>query len=243
LAGGVGKTSLVASLGRSQALHGDSVLLVDTAMHSLLPLYFGSHDLTPGNITTFPAGDPATSVRVMTMDPEWIEGRRVHELQVAEKVAEQATGVNRILVDVSTGSAAITRQIFRLSPTVLLTLTPDMSSVVSLPAARAFFQQLADETGHPLELFYILNQFDASLRLHADVHDLLARQLGDRLLPFAIHRSHSVSEALAEGMTVVDYAPGSQIVADIDQLSDWIRELALPDRNEIHPIRRRGQSC
>jgi len=243
VAGGVGKTSLAASLGRSLALHGESVLLVDTGVHSLLPLYFGSHDLTPGGVTTFPGGDDAAAVRVMTMDPEWTEGKRASELQVAEKIAEQAHGVGRALIDVSTGSAAITRQILRLSPTVLMVLTPDMASVVSLPTARAFFQQLADEIGQPFELFYILNQFDASLRLHGDVRDLLARQLGDRLLSFAIRRSSAVSEALAEGMTVADYVPGSQIVEDLEHLSHWVRELDLPARNEIHPIRRREQAC
>jgi len=243
LAGGVGKTSLVASLGRSLAVHGENVLLVDTGMHSLLPLYFGSHDLTPGGVTTFPGGDDAAAVRVMTMDPGWTEGKRASEHRVAEKIAEQAHGMDRILIDVSTGSAAVTREVLRLSPTVLMTLTPDMASVVSLPAARAFFQQLADEIGQPLELFYILNQFDASLRFHGDVHDLLARQLGDRLLPFSIRRSSAVSEALAEGMTVVDYVPGSQIVEELEHLSHWVRELDLPARNEIHPIRRREQSC
>ena len=53
----------------------------------------------------------------------------------------------------------------------------------------------------------MLNQFDASLPLHLDVREVLRRQLGDRLLPFVVRRAPAVSEALAEGMTVVDYAP------------------------------------
>jgi cellulose synthase operon protein YhjQ len=243
LAGGVGKTSLVASMGRSLAVLGESSLLVDTSMHVLLPLYFGSHDLSSGGLSTFAGSGEAAAVHVMTTDPEPPRTEPGEELHLAEKIAAQAQEVDRILIDVATGSSAITRELLRLTPTVLMTLTPDMASVVSLPSARAFFQQQAEAIGRPFELYYILNQFDASLRLHNDVHDLLARQLGERLLPFAIRRSSAVSEALAEGMTVVDYVPGSPIVEDLDQLSLWIRELDLPAKNEIHPILRREQSC
>ncbi len=54
--------------------------------------------------------------------------------------------------------------------------------------------------------FYLLNGFDASLPLHLDVREVLRGKLGERLLPFAVRRSPAVSEALAEGMTVIDYA-------------------------------------
>lgn len=242
LAGGVGKTSLVASLGRSLATQGESVLLVDANVHGLLPLFFGEHELGTRAISTFAQGSDAP-VQVMSMVAEGPEGEPVNEHRLAERIADHTRDVDRVLIDVSTGSAAITRQALRLSPVVLLTLTPDMASVVSLPAAHTFFQRLADETGRPFELFYVLNQFDTSLRLHRDVHDLLARQLGDRLLPFAIRRSSAVSEALAEGMTVMDYVPDSPIVEDLSQLSHWIREFDPVRSSGLHSIRRREQSC
>ncbi len=59
--------------------------------------------------------------------------------------------------------------------------------------------------------YYVLNQFDSSLPLHLDVREVLREQLGERLLPFALRRAPAVSEALAEGMTVMDYAPNSAV--------------------------------
>ena len=55
LAGGVGKTSLVATLGRALSARGERVLLVDTAAFGLLPFFFGARDQRPGVLRTFTA--------------------------------------------------------------------------------------------------------------------------------------------------------------------------------------------
>jgi cellulose biosynthesis protein BcsQ len=73
-----------------------------------------------------------------------------------------------------------------------------------------------------------LNQFDASLPLHLDVRAILQQQLGSRLLPLVLHRSSAVSEALAEGMTVIDYAPGIEVAEDYRQLAAWLRSVSVP---------------
>ena len=57
---------------------------------------------------------------------------------------------------------------------------------------------------------------------------MLQQQLGDRLLPFVLRRSSAVSEALAEGMTVIDYAPGSAVAEDYWNLAGWLRSLSAP---------------
>ena len=46
----------------------------------------------------------------------------------------------RVLVDLATASAATTRRVLRLSPTVLVPVVPDMSSVVSVSSIDSFFQ-------------------------------------------------------------------------------------------------------
>ena len=53
LAGGVGKTSLVATLGRALSRMGEKVLLTDTTSHGLLPFYFGASELRQGVVRTF----------------------------------------------------------------------------------------------------------------------------------------------------------------------------------------------
>ena len=74
----------------------------------------------------------------------------------------------------------------------------------------------------------MLNQFDPSLPLHLDVREVLREQLGERLLPFSLRRAPAVSEALAEGMTVVDYAPNSTVAEDFGALAGWVKSLAAP---------------
>ena len=110
-----------------------------------------------------------------------------------------------------------------MNPTILVPVAPDMNSVISLQAVEKFFAGMADADGRPVQPFYVLNQFDASLPLHLDVREVMRQQLGDRLLPFVIRRSPAVCEALAEGMTVMDYAPDSPVAGDYMNVAAWLR--------------------
>jgi hypothetical protein len=53
LAGGVGKTCLVATLGRALSALGEHVLIADTAAGGVLPFYFGGREWKPGVVRTF----------------------------------------------------------------------------------------------------------------------------------------------------------------------------------------------
>src|SRR6202000_79640 len=111
---------------------------------------------------------------------------------------------------------------------VLVPMKPDMSSVITLNVVERFFADVIDTHGNPVHPRYVLNGFDASQPLHLDVREVLRHQLGDRLLPFVIRRSPAVSEALAEGMTVMDYAPETAVAGDVLNLASWLRTQAGP---------------
>ena len=51
------------------------------------------------------------------------------------------------------------------------------------------------------------------------------RRLGGRLSPVAIRRSEDVEAALAEGTTVLDYAPDTEVAEDFQTLAEWIAGL------------------
>ena len=224
LAGGVGKTSVVASVGRALAARGEHVLLADTSLFGVLPFYFGAREIKPDVVRTFNGGPSDTPVHLLTLDGE----RAANDPELLKReVAGAVQDANRVLIDVATGSAAMLRQALRLSPTVLVPVVPDMASVVSLQSLETFFKDQEGLSGHPLRAWYVLNQFDPSMPLQLDVREVLRQQLGERLLPFAIHRSTAVSEALAEGMTVIDYAPNSPAAEDIMNLVTWIRNLTV----------------
>ncbi len=110
-----------------------------------------------------------------------------------------------------------------MSPTILIPLAPDMNSVISLQSVEKFFSGINDGDGRPLQPYYVLNQFDTSLPAPSWMFgEVMRRQLGDRLLPFVIRRAPAVAEALAEGMTVVDYAPDAPVSSDYLNLATWL---------------------
>jgi cellulose synthase operon protein YhjQ len=231
LAGGVGKTCLVATLGRALAALGERVLLADTAACGLLPFYFGSREFRPGVVRTFspPASAPRCEtdapVQVLNLQAERYPAKgREHDALLGELLRD-GRGASRILVDVATASREVTSRLLLLRPTVLVPVLPDMSSVASLGLLQVL---LADEDGMGGEAVYLLNQFDASVALHVDVRATLQQQMGDRLLPFVLRRNSAVSEALAEGMTVIDYAPDSEVAEDYRSLAGWLRSVAPP---------------
>ncbi|HEX4038175.1 MAG TPA: cellulose biosynthesis protein BcsQ [Acidobacteriaceae bacterium] len=224
LAGGVGKTSLAAAIGRALAARGERLLLADTCSFGLLPFYFGAREVKPGMVRTFSGGASDPPIQVMTLEAERESGEG--EL-LRRELGRGAQDANRVVIDIATGSAAMLRQALRLAPTVLVPVVPDMASVMTLQSLEAFFRNQESLTGKPLQAWYLLNQFDSSMPLQLDVREVLRQQLGERLLPFAIHRSAAVSEALAEGMTVIDYAPNSPAAEDIMNLATWIRNTSV----------------
>ncbi len=239
LAGGVGKTSLVATLGRALSARGERVLLVDTAAFGLLPFFFGARDQRPGVLRTFtpPGVSGDAPIQMLTVDPDTLGPENSPQETLTQEITRNSRATSRIIVDLATASGATTRRILRMSPTILVPVIPDMSSVVSVGSIDAFFQRNASATGQPNMPFYILNQFDPSLPLHLDVREVLREQMGDRLLPFALRRTPAVSEALAEGMTVVDYAPNSTVAEDFGALAGWVKSLAAPATTGFRGVR------
>ena len=230
LAGGVGKTSLVATLGRALSARGERVLLVDTSAFGLLPFFFGARDPRPGVLRTFtpPGNSGDAPIQMLTMDPDTMGPENAPQETLALEVSLNSRNASRIVVDLATASASTTRRVLRMGPTVLVPLMPDMSSVVSVSSIDAFFQRNSGVPGQAVLPYYVLNQFDPSLPLHLDVREVLREQLGERLLPFSLRRAPAVSEALAEGMTVVDYAPNSTVAEDFGALAGWVKSLAAP---------------
>ena len=142
LAGGVGKTSLVATLGRALSARGERVLLVDTAAYGLLPFFFGARDQRPGLLRTFspPGASGDAPIQMVTIDPDTLGPENAVQETLTTEISRHGRGVSRVIVDLATASGATTRRIMRLSPTMLVPIVPDMSSVVSVSSIDAFFQ-------------------------------------------------------------------------------------------------------
>jgi cellulose synthase operon protein YhjQ len=237
LAGGVGKTSLVAALGRALSLKGEKVVVTDTTSDGLLPYYFGARQLTPGVVRAFapPEQKPGEPTSLVIYDAASKGGDERQQATMAEEILRNVTGNHRVLLDLSSGSSWLIRQMAYLHPIVLVPIMPDMNSVISLQAVEKLFRSITDSEGRSILPFYVLNRFVASLPLHLDVREVFRRQLGERLLRVAIRDSQAVSEALAEGMTAVDYAPSSPVSLDLLEVAAWVRSMSPPATAESRP--------
>jgi cellulose synthase operon protein YhjQ len=223
-AGGAGKTCLVATLGRALAALGEQVLLADRSPCGLLPFYFASSEIKPGVVRTFAspvqAGQQDAPVRLLSLVAAR-HGEEREDEPLAEQLQRHMRDASRLLLDAGPSYLGLPGSLQSLRPMVLAPILPDMSSLACLAS-------LENLLGGGGEIYYLLNQFDASLPLHLDVRAMLQQQLGSRLLPLVLHRSPAVSEALAEGMTVIDYAPGIEVAEDYRQLAAWLRSVSIP---------------
>jgi len=215
----VGKTNLVATLGRVFSSQGQTVLVADTTSRGLLPFYFEERGIGPGEVRTVEVPSGA-ALGLAVYDTA---ASSTDEQELGDVIMRDARNSQRVLVDVTTGSSWVIRRLANLRPVVLVPMTCDMNSVISLHAVEKIFQGIVDPNGLPLRTFYLLNQFDESLELHREVFEALGQQLGDRLLHRTIQRSESISEALAVGMTVVDYAPDAPVSREFSELASWLR--------------------
>ncbi len=239
LAGGVGKTSLVATMGRALSSRGERVLLVDTAAYGLLPFFFGAHDQRPGQLRTF--SPPGTStdapIQMVTIDPDSLGTEATSQEALCSEIGKFSRGVSRVIVDLATASGATTRRVLKMAPLVIVPMVPDMNSVVSVSSIDSFFQHNPNPAMKSAMPYYVLNQFDPSLPLHLDIREVLREQLGERLLPFVLRRAPAVSEALAEGMTVMDYAPNSTVAEDFGTLAGWVKTQSAPASSSYRGVR------
>jgi cellulose synthase operon protein YhjQ len=232
----VGKTSLVATLGRALSSRGERVLLVDTAAFGLLPFFFGARDQRPGLLRTFspPGASGDAPIRMVALEPEAMGPESTSPDALSGEIAKFARGGSRVIIDLATASGATARRVMRMAPLVLVPVVPDMNSVVSVSSIEAFFEH----NGNPaIKPYYVLNQFDAALPLHLDIREVLREQLGDRLLPFALRRATVIGEALAEGMTVMDYAPNSPLAEDFGSLAAWVKGLSAAASTSYRGVR------
>ena len=205
-------------------------MLADTTSHGLLPFYFGASELRPGTVRTFspPAGSSDAAIALVSYDVAQGMGDAAQQQWFSDELIQKSRGMQRVILDISPVSAWVVRRMAKLGSVVVIPVAPDMNSVISLGPVEKFFAGTVDADGRPVQPYYLLNQFDASLPLHLDVREVMRQQLGDRLLPFVIRRSPVVSEALAEGMTVIDYAPESPVSGDCMNFAQWLRMQSAP---------------
>jgi cellulose synthase operon protein YhjQ len=218
-AGGTGKTTFAANIGRILSAQHERVLLVDASGSALLPFYFGAEDMRGGMRTFLSPEAGASPLHVIGNErptSEWLK----QEVQPAMQTAQ------RIIFDLGPASFNLFSEIFQLCSVVLVPLLTDLNSIMSIPRIEAYHQTMLSRGQKTPLPVYVSNKFDAASERERGGRELIAREVGERLLPISIRRSTEVSEAIAQRMTVTDYAGESAIAQEFIRLALWIKEAA-----------------
>jgi cellulose biosynthesis protein BcsQ len=220
-AGGVGVSTISASLARLASQEGQRVLLLDTHSPTLLPMYFGSRPPQTA-ISTFVSlnnlGNGARHGGVVHIGSRCEPGPKG---SVWEHVESMATDCDRIFLDAADEREWDSMESFSSETVRVLVLVPDVRCLLRFQGLEA--ASFRPGAGSSVPPYLLLNQFDTENRLHLQIRERLEHQMKGRLIPVSIRRDPAFQYALAAGQTIIDYAPRSDAANDLRALEDWLR--------------------
>ncbi len=204
---GMGCSTLTATLARYYQNRGEGVLIFDDREDGLLRLHFQAADSVAIPIVSRESAP--------TLSATWFQ----------EPMSRHQMDYRWFLMDTKSVTPALVNA--QLSPGSCY-LVPVLADMRGVKAAVRLSEQLdgyESEQGRRLAFYFVLNQFDRASRLQEEMRQHLMRRLGGRLAPVAIRWSEEIGAALAEGATVLDYAPESPAAQDFESLGEWLAGL------------------
>jgi cellulose biosynthesis protein BcsQ len=206
IAGGVGKTTLCANLGKTLCSLGEQLLLVDATGRGLLPFYFGATDLRTGPRKFVAPGVNAPFIQVIAGDKvttQWLDG----------EVKPVMSTSQRTIFDLGPPCESLLPTIFGMCTVVLIPLLPDLNSILTVSRIESALN--AQSMGSkPAAVFYLFNRFDELSKNDQQAREFVARQCGHRLLPITLRHSRELTEALHNGIPSAHPAPVSELSHD-----------------------------
>jgi cellulose synthase operon protein YhjQ len=228
--GGVGRTTLAATVGVALGRLGWRVVVIDLDRQNALRLNFELPDELPGIVDEVDSGRDWNELAVETpagiflipfgavagMDamrvhthvaqhPGWLRQRLTPFMTQRDLVA---------VVDMPPGPSAINVELDPLADLHVIVLLADAMSLAVLPKLQHGDYLLTTTAERTPQIGYVLNQVDPRRQLCRDVLALSRDVLGETLYGM-VHQDEAVAEAAACQLTVLDYAPDSVACHDI----------------------------
>lgn len=225
LAGGTGRSTLVAEFGRSLAERGFNVALIELdPSNSLGGLMDHGHarsqgmasglipvTTTQGHLVYLPH-DVLAIREAAGMRPD----RVVSDLRSDPALLHHP--LDFILLDVARGPDPSMEQALALADRIIHVLTPVHRGLEDARRLAAWPQIERNAS----RLVHLINRLDGRRLLDRDLLRIFKESLGDRLMNEMVHEDQAVPESQARGLTLSAHAPKSQAHRDIQGLVNWI---------------------
>jgi cellulose synthase operon protein YhjQ len=231
--GGVGKSTLVSALATSLRQNGGQTLAIDLDPQNALQHHLGAEPdvagmgnaslngenwksllLTGSGATSLlPYGavsetERRTLERYLDNDRYWL-ARQLGNMDLGEN--------DLVILDTPPGRTIYLEQALMVADQVLVVTTADAASYVTLdPMERLLAERMAQ--GQAPLCSYVINQFDGTRQFCRDMHEVIKRRLGSRLLG-VVAFDHAVGEAMAYGQNPMIDAASSPACKDMLVLS------------------------
>jgi cellulose synthase operon protein YhjQ len=242
--GGVGKTTLTATI--SVGLHriGWRVLALDFDRQNSLRLHYelpsddlpgiaddfaASRDWTqlvveaPSGVYLVPFGmvaaaDGARLSAHIGANPGWVRRQLSPFFEYRDLI---------MIIDMPPGPSVWDTELDTLADLHLVVLLADAVSLALVPRLQRGDFRLGGGASRRAAPGYVLNQIEPRRRLCRDVQAVARDLLGDRLFG-TIHQDEAVAEAAACQSTVLDYAPESVAAHDIAAVANRVHDTLAP---------------
>ena len=218
LAGGVGRTMLAATLSRILAGRSRRVLLANCGCMFALHYLLDARSQRMGAFTFLhaPEGVSALPITLIEAGDAGNEAQTVQLMQQARKYSDQS------FLDMPVALTPPLRAMLDAADHVLVPLLPDVHSALTLKAVRAELRAIC---AAGVEVHYVLNRYDPARALHREMRAQFESMLGSALLPLSIREEPRIQDAMRHCVTVVDHAPRSEVIGDLEALSQWSEKL------------------
>jgi cellulose synthase operon protein YhjQ len=221
-AGGVGKTTLCATVARVLSARLSNVLVADRCPQGIMPYYFGLERLSAGGLQTVYPNARRAGYQMTMVNAPCDEQKNSPTAAWLEQLQAEST---LTLMDLTTLSNRSLQEQMIPPGYVVIPLVPDVQSIASIAQVEALSDLSSEDQGR--RCLFVLNRFDEARPLHREIRAHLEKVLQDRLAPLAVRESEYVPEALSLGMTVLDHVPQSPVAKDFEQLVAWLEARLL----------------